>query len=370
MRKLIAFLILAAPLSAAYSPIGTITFAGAVGSNQSNITLAFSFSDPRLADVAHGGQMILVSRNGSNVPAGMALSTDSSCATIAGVNGWGFDGDYSNVSGSGHGHVNVQSLTTSGLTLTICMDPSLSTYQGGAAGSEFPASLLGAWHLADGSSLSSVDFGPNGCNGIAASVTATTGQIDGGASFTSTSSKDLLGGTTCGSAGSGTSGVLDSLTFTYEAWINTASTSGDIYTGGHSALPQFRLVSGKLSLDNANTANVATSTGTVSTGSFHHVAVTWDGATGAYAFYIDGSAAGSGTATVPGAWTAVNWRFTNHTWQLGYFNGAPNMTIDEPRVHGAVLSANYIASEVGNQASVPAAVFTSANRPNFQPFLF
>ncbi|HEY4340282.1 MAG TPA: LamG-like jellyroll fold domain-containing protein [Steroidobacteraceae bacterium] len=373
MRKLLAFLALTLPLSAAYAPIGSIVFAGATGSTQSNITLAFSFSDPRLADTSHGGQMILVSRNGANVPAGMALSTDATCATIAGVNGWGFDGDYSNTAGSGHGHVNVQSLTTSGLTLTICKDASLSSYQGGSLASEFAATLVGAWHLAD----AATDFGPNGCAGVPTSISSTTGLIDGGYAFSGSSARDAFGGTTCGSAGSGTAGVLDVFSFTYEADINTSTTSGDIYNGGASGLPQFRVNSGQLSLDNANVGNIGTSGATtVTTGVWHHVAATFDaasacaGSSGTWALYIDGTQVGAGCKAIPANWTTGNSKFINHTWRLGDVNTAPSMAVDELKVYGTPLTANYIATEAANQLSVPAATFTASSHPKFQSFIF
>ena len=373
MRKLALLLLLAGALSAAYSPIGSITFAGATGATQSNVTLAFSFSDTRLADVAHGGQMILVSRNGASVPAGMALSTDATCATIAGVNGWGFDGDYSASAGSGHAHVNVQSLTTGGITLTICKDASLSSYQGGSLASEFAATLVGAWHLAD----AATDYGPNGCTGVPTSISSTAGLIDGGYSFSGSSARDAFGGTTCGSAGSGTAGSLDVFSFTYEADINTSTTSGDIYNGGASGLPQFRVNSGQLSLDNANVGNIGTSGATtVTTGVWHHVAATFDagsacaGSSGTWALYIDGTQVGTGCKAIPANWTTGNAKFINHTWRLGDINTAPSMVMDELKVYSVPLSANYISTEAANQLSVPAAIFTSASSPNFQSFIF
>ena len=374
MRKLALLLLLAGTLAAAYSPIGSVTFAGATGSIQSNVTLVFSFTDPRLADTSHSGQMILVSRNGANVPAGVALSTDPSCATIAGVNGWGFDGDYSNTAGSGHIHVNVQSIPTTGLTLTICMDPSLSSYQGGAPASEFAATVVGAWHLAD----AATDYGPFGCTGVPASITTTTGLIDGGYFFSGSSARDAFGGTVCGSPGNGTTtGPLDTFSFTYEADILSSTGNGDIYNGGASGLPQFRLNAGQLSLDNANVGGIGTSGATtVSTGVWHHVAATFDSGSacntnsGTWALYIDGAQVGTGCAVIPSNWKTSNSKFITHTWRLGDINTVPSMAIDELRVYSAPQLPNYISTEAGNQLSVPAAIFTSASRPSFQSFLF
>ena len=86
----------AAPLFGAYSHSSTVTFTGATGSTQTNITLLFSFNDAKLKTAANGGQIRnLCSRNGSGVPCDFVFTNDATCATLTGGYTWGFDGDYS-----------------------------------------------------------------------------------------------------------------------------------------------------------------------------------------------------------------------------------------------------------------------------------
>lgn len=69
-------------------------------------------------------------------------------------------------------------------------------------------------------------------------------------------------------------------------------------TGGILQLPVLWLTTaGKLEMTNAGASIGAVSSTALNTTNFYTIAITYDGATGAYAFYLNGSADGSGTAT-------------------------------------------------------------------------
>jgi hypothetical protein len=350
----------ALPSMAAYANCGQVTFPGASATTQTNITLAFSFNDARFKSLN------TTTRNGIVAPADLIVTDDATCQTLTGSYNWDVEA-YNSSTGSGIVLVKIPSYTTSPKTVYVGFaNPGVTLYQGGAAGSAYDSStfLAAPFNVDSSGTLSNADFSASGCNGVPASVTATTGQIDGAGSFGS-ASKDAWGGAACGSAGGGLNGVLDIIApFTYSAWIRSTTATGDIYNAGAGGMPQFRIASGSLSLERANTSNVASSTGTISTGAWTHVAVTLD-ASGHYAFYINGSPAGSGTVTVPATWTLNTWRFTAHTWQNGFFNSAPSMSIDLQKVANVARQGSWIANEYANEASFPAVVL--ANNPTGIP---
>jgi len=356
--------ICALPSMAAYANCGAVTFPGATASTQTNITLAFFFNDARFKSLN------TTTRNGIVVPADLIVTDDATCQTLTGSYSWDVEA-YNSSTGSGIVLVKIPSYTASPKTVYVGFgDPGVTLYQGGALGSAYDANtfLAAPYNVDAGGALSNVDFSASGCNGVPTSVTAATGRIDGAGSFGS-ASKDAWGGTACGSAGSGSSGILDIVPpFTYSAWINTASAGGDIYNGGGSGLPQFRLSSGKLSLERMNTANVAASTGTIPTNAWTYVAVSID-ASGNYAFYINGSPAGSGTVSPVTAWTLNNWRFTPHTWQSGFYNSSPSMSIDLQKVANVVRPGSWIANEYSNESSIPAVVLAN-NSTGIPPVIY
>lgn len=363
-RLILLATVCALPSMAGYANCGAVTFPGAASSTQTNITLAFSFNDARFKSLN------TMTRNGIVVPTDLIVTDDATCQTLTGSYTWDVE-SYKSSAGSGIVLVKIPSYATSSKTVYVGFgNPAVTLYQGGAVGSAYDSNtfLVAPFNVDSGGTLSSVDFSSSGCNGVPTSVTAATGQIAGAGSFGS-ASKDGWGGTGCGSAGSGSNGVLDIVPpFTYSAWIRSTTTTGDIYNAGANGMPQFRIVSGSLSLDRANTANVASSTGAVPTNAWTQVAVTLD-ASGNYVFYINGSAAGSGTVTLPSAWTLNSWRFTPHTWQDGFYNSAPSMSIDLQRVANVARPANWIANEYANQASVPSVVLAN-NSTGIPPAIY
>jgi len=354
----------ALPSLAQYANCGSVTFPGAASSTQTNITLAFSFSDARFQSLN------MVTRNGIVVPADLIVTDDATCQTLTGSYNWDVEA-YNSAAGTGIVLVKIPSWTTSPKTVYVGFgNPAVTLYQGGAVGSAYDANtlLMAPFNVDSSGTLSSVDFSSSGCNGIAASVTAATGQVDGAGSFGS-ASRDAWGSSACGSTGSGSNGTLDIIPpFTYSAWIRSTTSNGDIYNANANGMPQFRLLSGKLTLDRASVANVGTSSGTVSTNVWTHVAITLD-ASGNYVFYINGSAAGSGTVTIPTAWSLNNWRFTPHAWQDGFYNSAPSMSVDMQKVANVARPGSWIANEYANESSIPAVVLVN-NSAGIPPAIY
>jgi hypothetical protein len=362
MRRLltVALLVPVACLGG-YSRRSTITFSGASSGTLTNFTVysaTIGMSDLKLAPA--GVIQHTTVRNGVTLPTDLIVTDDIGC----GVGSTPYKWDTKFYDGTAGTIVLLilipGSYTTSPAVPYVCFGNSaVSAYQGGTVGSAYSANLMGFWPQPDGTTLNSNDFSVSACNGVPTNVTPVTAKIDGGGSYTTAASRNMLGGTTCGSAGSGTAGTLDFFTFTYQGWINTATTSGDMYDAGASGLPQFRVNGGKLSLDNTNVGNIGVSTGSISTGVFHHAAVTFDGSagpggSGTWTFYIDGAASGTGTATIPANWSPTLSRFINHTWRLGQVNTTPNMTMDENGAYNIVQPANWIATEYANQNNPPA----------------
>lgn len=99
------------------------------------------------------------------------------------------------------------------------------------------------------------------------------------------------------------SGNADSTPFTVVAVMkctNSASPRTVLGANTGTNIPQIRINSNKIELVRANVVVLATSTTALSTSAFYTIGVTYDGATGAYQFFLNGSADGSGTATAIG----------------------------------------------------------------------
>jgi hypothetical protein len=132
------------------------------------------------------------------------------------------------------------------------------------------------------------------------------------------------------------------------AWVNPDSLSGfpmfvsKRASSGHAY--QFYSTSSKL---NFNNGTIAQSTGTISTGSWFHVGVTFNGA-GSVTFYINGSAAGTGSAatTNPTNTQAVD---LGRAYNGNHFNGK----MDEIAIFNTELSAPEISSIYNNKAYPP-----------------
>lgn len=132
---------------------------------------------------------------------------------------------------------------------------------------------------------------------------------------------------------------------TYTAWVKCPTTSGskaiiggsDVGGGG----PEFRVdPANTISFLKQNVAGIGTSTGKVNSAQWNFVAVTYN-SSGAYAFYINGEAAGSGTNLQTFAYGSNNFIFGNA------LNGSPERfvgSLDDVRVYGSVLTPTEITN--------------------------
>ncbi len=154
-------------------------------------------------------------------------------------------------------------------------------------------------------------------NGSASNITFTTGKYGNGASFNGTSSKITLG-SGGGTWGSDTQGSIAAWVYLDSVRANNVSAQilafDQTATGSFGGRLYFKLVSNgsayALAFEQGNAANsnsYSARTGfTIGTGSWVHVAVTWDGSTGK--FYIGGvdTAIASGSFAGSGWFNAAN----------------------------------------------------------------
>lgn len=327
----------------------SLSFSAASGSGtDSNITLAFSGSDAKLKSAANGGQIQnTVTRVGVVVPADLILTSDPTCATLAGGYRWGIE-FYDPTGGTLKGWVNIPSLTTgTGISLFVCIgNSSVSTYQGGAPGAEFDSNTVLAYHLPNGTNLSALDFSSQtnngGLSGATGVPTATTGVIDGAALFVGANQQVIQ-----------SPYINLGTAFTAEACANptttvTARTSSSAIVN-NSYVNGFLLAADVFGwLFSVNSTNVQS--GTPVAGTWVCVAGVYDGTT--QALYLDGSSIASGAAPAPTIGSSpigVGYDlFTKST--AGSWDGS----IDEVRISTVARSAGWIATEYANQSSPPA----------------
>jgi RHS repeat-associated protein len=237
-------------------------------------------------------------------------------------------------------------------TLSPTADTTIYVYYGNAsapnqqnATAVWDSNYKGVWHLPNGTTLTAADSTSNGNNGtIGSGVSATSGQIDGAAAF---SSSDI---------DAGANSSLYSPVITVSAWLNASSLTSlstalselddvsndrDWILGLGSGGTNWRFVI----LSGTSQYN-AVSTATAVANSWHYVVGVYDGTT--ESIYVDGSLSASTTVNA-----TLN-TFTNDHFLMGERTGgdAPwTGAIDEVRYSNAVRPAAWIATEYNNQNS-------------------
>ncbi len=223
------------------------------------------------------------------------------------------------------------------------------------------SNFKGVWHLPDGTTLSGADSTNNANNGTVTGATATTAQVDGGASF--------AGGTNNIDVGNNTALKLTGA-ITLEAWVNwavfpTASSATwqtimDKTDGGFGATSSSDYAlnintsgSGLSFIAGSNgTSSVSLSfSTTLSLSTWYHIVGTWDGTTGANGIktYVNGALTNQGTAVISLTTDkGTNLHFGYHS---GGFGVALNGLLDEVHVSASARSADWIVTEYNNQNS-------------------
>lgn len=303
--------------------------------DQANFPFVISGTFAELATVSNGGKIQhTTTQTGGGasitVPADYVVTSDSGCTTKL---NWEFE-TYNSTTGAVNIWVKAPSLShTTDTVLHECFgDASTTTWQGNVNGT-WDSNFKGVWHWPDGTTLTLKDSTSNANDGTnVGPAIAGAGVIDG----------DFDGNT--GSFSTvGTLGLTT--TFTFSLWIHaTNATFGAFFGQQPRGGVEFRKNNNNtLSLLTAQNANLATSSGSITTGAYHHVALTYDGTTAN--FYIDGAASGT---------TATSFTFGSATYDIGTQQSASETIVgrmDEARASNSIRSADWIATEFNSMNS-------------------
>jgi hypothetical protein len=286
---------------------------------------------PTLRTAAHGGHVR--SANGYDI----ALGIDAACAVPL-----PFLREYWNGStGDLVAFVALPSISSSAAsTLFVCYGNASISSDPQSPSAVWDTALQGRWGFPGGSTLSAKDSTLNALDGTIFNAAATIGIIDGGA---------LLNGSTA-YIDMGASPALDpAAAFTIEAWFNPAASwpqpdgaiVGKIDDSVQNGYMIWYTATGNLYVFLNGTATYA---GTFATGSWYHLALTWDGAT--YTMYVNGNPARAfGSAVAP--------RTSGQHFRIGEYNGARLAAgvVDEVRYSNTCRSAGWIMTEYANYSS-------------------
>ncbi len=220
------------------------------------------------------------------------------------------------------------------------------------------ANYQGVWHLPNGSTLSAADSTSHGNNGTINNAGTAAGEIDGGASFN--------GGSADISLGSASSLQITS-NITVSAWINVTAWPSGGYdvpviaqgynfgssTGGYDlglyadGIGNHYILFTPARSGNGRTGG-NTSLANISTGSWHYITGTFDGAY--WTTYLDGAQLGqtsSGMAPTNSGVAVGMGALLSSSSPFFYYDGQ----VDEARISNTNRSANWIATEYNNQAN-------------------
>jgi hypothetical protein len=339
---LVALALPASAYSGGYVYRRAITVASAVvPSTQVNFPMLVYGTYSYLATLPNGGMVHnTATLNSQTVPVDLIFTSDAAGTTLL---NWEV-ASYTPTTGKIEAWVQVPSLSNGTVIYMFYSNLSVSTYQGSAV-STWGASYAGIWHMANGTTQSLVDSSGSG-NGLGANgTTAISGQIDG-ASANSGAAPNGLRVTS-------PTGLYGLTSWTLSGWVNATSLSNS---------PVFEFIgyngasinsSGTLSVSVAtnSTYRRATSTTTISTGTWVYLTFTYASATAPH-IYINGAevtyasqTAGSGTDTTPsgGVGLGVN--------GASFYTGTLTGALDEMRIASVARPANWITTEYNNQSN-------------------
>jgi hypothetical protein len=157
---------------------------------------------------------------------------------------------------------------------------------------------------------------------------------------------------------------------TIEYWVKTTQSSltgsqwyngngiVDAEVGGSTSDFGTALLNGKLAFGIGNPDVTIQSTTSINTGTWYHVAATWDGSTGEMKLYINGVLESTGSGATGTRTSPPNIRIGSIQTGIQYFNG----TIDELRIWNVVRTQTEIQSNMYNE------VTTSSSLPSYYKF--
>lgn len=357
MRKLLLLLALAPSLWGAYAYKATITLAQTTGSSDlTNRTNIVYMSDASLKLVANGGQIQhACTQSGQTVPCDLIFTSDSGGTTKL---NWGIESYDGLSAGTVWAHVK-KTTSHSGTTVIYAFwgNSAVSTWQGGAVGSEFDSYTVAMIPFTGLSATpgSIIDFSSLQNNTTADSLSNTSGVVDGAGStsygatfqsFPANSAYSITAGTI--SEWVNPSSGMCAGSQSYDWYTNLFARNGDVYsvTGvlfGCSGLNGYLAV--QTSSGNYYSPSV------ISTGTWTHVALAFaNGQTST--FYVNGVASGTFTPTItsPG-----NSSFNLH--QGGNHTQSISLSYDQFYMSNVMRSADWIAADYNN-AHAPATFAT------------
>jgi hypothetical protein len=294
-----------------------------------------------LRTVANGGKVQKTAAQplySLTVPADVIFTTDSGCTSKL---SWEYE-TYSASSGAARIWIGpISSVSHSADTVIyICYDSvNVSTFQGGSRGAAWSANYAAIYHLPDGSTLNLNDSTAAAVNGTNAGATATSAQVDGGASFDGASGYVSL---PSAAAPTGNSHL------TLQAWINSSDLTNNhwmigVGVGGSNDQSAFIITFGDGTIKFGAWGANFFSTHNWLDGTWHHVASVYDGAT--FKIYVDGALDGTGTYSTLNLGTGSPFLGAYIGGPSNYYNGK----LDEVRINTTALTASQITAEYNNQ---------------------
>jgi hypothetical protein len=355
LKKFALLLFLASPSWATYTYSRTITIDHSRVSTGmltlTNFPVLVSMNDVSVSTSGH-----LANANGYD----LVFSTKSDCSYLL---SW----DTETVMNVGVSTMNVWvnvpsvSSTTDSVFYMCYGNAGITSYQGNSAAT-WDANYKGVWHLPNGTTLTATDSTSNGNNGTLHNTpTATAGQVDGAASFTSASSQYIDFGSNSG---------LDQTAITASAWINAASFP-DQYNAVVSKInfvpnqyyQLFVKSTGKLAMyvfGNADINYDGTGSNTLSSGAWYYVTLTYSSSAGLTG-YVNGAV--DGTAAANGALATGQTSTLTIGQDLNTIGRFWNGVIDEVRISSIVRSADWIKTEYNNQSAPSTFLHISVESP-------
>ncbi|HVW10893.1 MAG TPA: LamG-like jellyroll fold domain-containing protein [Bryobacteraceae bacterium] len=358
MRKLLALLLFTGRIWA-YSYQASVAVPAPTSGPYSNFTFCFTVTDStRLKSVGSGGQIqhSATRSYGSftqTVPADFIVTSDAGHTSLL-----NWDIKYWDQS-AGKVYACARIPTYSGATTIYATygDSSISTWQGGAAGTAYDSNTKGAWLMGDGSTVMLADFSTTGAHATNSGATATSGSFDGAESF---------GGSAGASAGANQTPLQPTAALTVSCAIKLNSTSQnsfawavtqDYTTSRSSPFSAYALMTNDSGssvwsfwYDAGGGTNRITYSGARDT-NWHYVSGTFT--SGAQALYVD-SATPVATGTVTGS---LSYNSTGVFTFGRNSDGSENINaqLGRCRVSSVVRSAGWIADEGANWLNPPAA---------------
>lgn len=255
---------------------------------------------------------------------------------------------YSATTGDGEWWVKVASMATASAVYACYGNAAITTYQGNDTGT-WNSAYVAVIHHGTASTLSITDSTGINTPSNTNSSTTGTGKIDGGATFVSASSQNINLGTNAA--------LNPSTALTYMAWYKgtsfTSAFSGIVIKSDGTAYSQSLVTSaGKLAMfvkangcGGGDSSYNGTGANTLSTGTFYHITMTYDGTAGLVG-YVNGGV--DGTAAATGSICSN----TGSTLEGTLSDGL----VDELEISNVARSADWVAAQYNNQ-NAPASFY-------------